>query len=320
MVKTLLLLILVVATGLAQNPGVAPSARTWPAEAVAENYDVHIVSEDKATGATTYASPHFEMVSDVKLPVSVVRDLAAVFEATRVAVRMLPLGLQAASERGVYRVMFFSNEVDYTSAGGPPGSGGFFNGQYMMLLLPNLGIYKSTNGLTLQHQQHLFVLKHEVTHQVMGSWIRRLPAWLTEGIAECIASTPYVRGRYTFTGFDSSMRDYLLKWRKTKDQRSLRLIPPKQLMALSSAEWAAQVGNSVGYDYYNSAALLTHWFLHHDGAGDAAGLANFFDSLPKRTPPDEAVERYLMRGRTPEQIETELRALCKRLALQLDSR
>lgn len=317
--KFLLPLIFAVASGLAQSPPVTPGPRPWPAEAVAENFDVRIVSEDKATGATTYASPHFEMVSDVKLPVSVVRDLAAVFEATRVAVRTLPLGLQAAPEPKVYRVMFFSNAMDYGAAGGAAGSGGYYNGRYMLLFLPNLGIQKSTNGLTLAHQQHLFVLKHEVTHQIMGPWMRHLPMWLTEGIAECIASTPYVRGRYTFTGYDSSMRDYLLKWRKTKDQRSLRLIPPKQLMALSFEQWNAQVAGQVAYDYYNSAALLTHWFLHHDGAGDAASLTEFFASLPQRTPPDVATERYLLRGRTPEQIEAELRTLCRKLALQVES-
>ena len=84
--RFLLPLLLAAATAVAQSPGaprISNTARTpvpWPALAVAENFDVRIISEDKATGATTYASPHFEIVSDLKLPVSVVRDLAAVFE------------------------------------------------------------------------------------------------------------------------------------------------------------------------------------------------------------------------------------------------
>ena len=312
--KRLVLLSLFAAqAALAQNP------RPWPAEAVAENFDVRILSEDRATGATTYASPHFQMASDVKLPVSVVRDLAAVFEATRVAVRTLPLGLEAAPEPAVYQVMFFSDTAGYAAAGGGGGSGGFFNGNEMLLLLPNLGIQKSTNGLVAAHQQHVFVLKHEVTHQIMGPWNGHLPVWLREGLAECVASTPYVRGRYTFTGFDASLRDYLLKWRKTKDQRSLRLIPSPQLMALSDDEWQQQVAALSAYDHYNSAALLTHWFLHHDGRGDAAGLADYFAALVDGKSPEQAETDHLLRGRTREQIDLELRALARRLALQIQA-
>ncbi len=314
MKQLLVLLFALATTALAQNP------RPWPAEAVAENFDVRVLSEDRATGATTYQSPHFQMASDVKLPVSVVRDLAAVFEATRVAVRSLPLGLDAAPEPPMYRVMFFSDVGAYGAAGGGGGSGGFFNGREMLLLLPNLGIQKTTGGLTLAHQQHLFVLKHEVTHQIMGPWNRFLPPWLREGLAECIAATPYTRGRYTFTGFDAALRDYLLKWRKTKDQRSLRLIPTAELLALTGDQWQQQVGAGTAYDYYNSSALLVHWFLHHDGRGDAAGLAEFFRSLGNRTRPDEALERHLLRGRTAEQIDAELRTLCRKMALQVEPR
>ena len=312
--KFLLLLLFLVASADAQNP------RPWPAEAVAENFDVRVLSEDRATGATTYQSPHFQMASDVRLPVSAVRDLAAVFEATRVAVRSIPLGLDAAPEPPMYRVMFFSDVGAYGAAGGAGGSGGFFNGREMLLLLPNLGIQKTTGGLTLAHQQHLFVLKHEVTHQIMGPWNRFLPPWLREGLAECIASTPYTRGRYTFSGWDAALRDYLLKWRKTKDQRSLRLIPAGELMALSGPQWQEQVSALAAYDHYNSAALLTHWFLHHDGHGDAAGLAEYFQTLTRRTPPPEALERSLLRGRTPERIEEELRTLCRKMALQIEAR
>ena len=313
MKRLVLLSLLAAHAALAQNP------HPWPAEAVAENFDVRVLGEDRATGATTYASPHFQMASDVKLPVSVVRDLAAVFEATRVAVRALPLELDAAPEPPVYRVMFFSNANDYSAAGGGGGSGGFFNGREMLLLLPNLGIQKSTNGLVAAHQQHLFVLKHEVTHQIMAPWNRHLPVWLREGLAECIAATPYVRGRYTFSGFDAALRDYLLKWRKTKDQRSLRLIPPAQLMALSDEEWQQQVAGLSAYDHYNSAALLTHWFLHQDGRGDAAGIAEYFAALLRRTPPAQAEADCLLHGRTREQLDAELRALARRLALQIQS-
>ena len=84
-------------------------------------------------------------------------------------------------------------------------------------------------------------------------------------------------------------------------------------------EWQEQVDAQAAYDYYNSAALLTYWFLHYDGAGDGAGLADFFGALPqRRMRPSEALERFVLRGRKPEKIEADLRTMCRRLALQVD--
>ena len=312
--KLLILLLLAAGAAAAQNP------RPWPAAAVAENFEVHLVNEDRQTGTAAYASPHFQIASEIKLPLGVVGDLAAVFEATRVAVRSLPLGLDAAAEPPAYHVRFIASAESYAAAGGPPGSGGFYDGRGMLLLLPNLGIQKSTNGLTLAHQQNLFVLKHEVTHQIMRAWNPFLPVWLREGLAECVAATPYTRGRYTFSGLDASLRDYLLKWRKTKDQRSLRLIPAGQLLPLSDRQWEEQVKALAAYDHYNSAALLVHWLLHYDGRGDAAGLAEYFASMADSEPPPDAVERFLLRGRTPAQIDEQLHALCRKMAIQIDAK
>ena len=60
----------------------------------------------------------------------------------------------------------------------------------MLIDLANLGIKKGTNGLALDFQKQIFVLKHEVTHQLLGRWSGSLPVWLNEGFAECMAATP----------------------------------------------------------------------------------------------------------------------------------
>ena len=290
----------------------------WPASAVAENLDVRVVAEDAAASKFTYESAHFAVESDLKLPVGVVRDITAVFEATRAALITLPLGLLRGDEDGKYRVSMFSTAATYQAAGGIEGSGGFYDGatQRMLIFLPNLGIKPGTHALVLDFQRQLFVLKHEVTHQLLGRWGAALPVWLNEGFAECVAAMPYTRGRYTFQNLDGAMNAYLLKWRATPDRRDLLLIPPARLMALSPAQWRDEVSAVTAYPLYNSSALLAHYFLHHDGPGGGASLAAYFHALRRGVPPDKAEADHLLRGRTRESLTPELQALCRKLGLQ----
>jgi hypothetical protein len=301
------------------GPLIDPEAMPpWPLEATAENYEVRIVEEDRARGTTRYESPHFVISSDIKLPLGVVRDLAAVFEATRAAVMTVPLALHSGVDPGPYEVRLCSTTESYQAAGGPAGSGGFYNGDEMLILLPNLGIRPTTNGLTAEHQKNIFVLKHEVTHQVVGRWAMAQPLWLSEGIAELFAAAPYVRGKYTFQNLESALQAYVLKWRTSRDSRSLRLVAPPRLMTMSRQDWQERVRVQGAYDLYNSSALLAYWFVRYDGRGDAAGLASYYDALHRRVPVETAERDYLLRGRSREELTAEIRKLAKKMALTVE--
>jgi hypothetical protein len=301
------------------GPLIDPEAMPpWPAEVTAENYEVRMVEEDRARGTAGYESPHFAISSDIKLPLSVVRDLAAVFEATRTAVMTVPLALHSGVDPGPYKVRLCSTTASYQAAGGPAGSGGFYNGDEMLILLPNLGIRPTTNGLTAEHQKSLFVLKHEVSHQVVGRWTTAQPIWLNEGIAELFAAAPYIRGKYSFQNLESGLQAYLLKWRKSPDSRLLRLVAPPRLMAMSRREWLEQVMAQGAYDLYNSSALLAYWFVRYDGRGDGAGLASYYDALHRRIPAEEAERDYLLRGRSREELTAEIRKLARKMALTIE--
>jgi len=291
----------------------------WPAEAVAESIDVKMTAEDAAASRWQYESAHFAIESDTKLPVPVVREFAAVFEATRAAVVAMPLGLAYGGESRKFPVVMLSNLVDYGKAGGNSGSGGTYNietGQ-MLVFLPNLGIKPGVGAMTLDYQRNIFVLKHEVTHEVLGPWYLYLPMWLNEGFAECMAATPYTRGRYGFQGLDPALHDYLLKWRTNPNQRELLFIPPARLMSLDSEQWNAGVAAQSAYPYYNSAALLTEYFLHIDGHGDSANLAAFFDDIRRGVSVHEAEAKRLLRGRTRESLTAEVQNYARKLGLSL---
>jgi hypothetical protein len=292
----------------------------WPAEALAESIDVAMTREDAAASRWHYESAHFAIESDMKLPVPVVREFAAVFEATRAAAIAMPLGMVFGGELGhKFPVLMFSNVNEYGRAGGNGGSGGTYNpgsGQ-MLIFLPNLGVKPGANALTLDYQRNIFVLKHEVTHEVFGPWAFYLPSWLNEGLAECMAATPYTRGRYGFQGLDAALHDYVLKWRTNPNQRDLVFIPPTRLMALDPDQWNAGVAAQSAYPYYNSAALLTAYFLHVDGNGDTANLAAFFDDIRRGVPATEAETKCLLHGRTREALTVEVENYARRLGISL---
>lgn len=312
-----LFLLLLAVECAAQSARPAGALAPWPAQAaaVAENVKVQLVEDNAAARRFAWESAHFRLAADLRLPSGIVADLAAVFEATRAVLLAVPLALPAGGEREKYVTRLFSDAAGYTAAGGPAGSGGFFDGREMLVLLPNLGIKPGASGLTAEHNRNLFVLKHEATHQILGQWTRALPVWITEGFAECVASWPYTRGRYALQNLDSAMHDYLLKWRRPPDRRSLRLVAAPVLMSFSSRDWQSRVTAQTAYDLYNSAALLTHYFLRHDGRGDGAALAAYFAAVRAGTPSEEAEAQHLLHGRTREQLTAEVLKLARRMAI-----
>jgi hypothetical protein len=153
-----------------------------------------------------------------------------------------------------------------------------------------------------------------VTHQLMARWHGQMPMWAWEGIAEFMASLPCAQGRYALQNPGAGMREYLLKWRKTRETKSITLIPPVQLMAMSGEDWKAAIEQQNAYDLYNSTALLAYYFIQQDGGKPLAG---YLDAL--RRGEDEAVaERtYLLRGKSRESLTIELITLGRKLGVEV---
>jgi hypothetical protein len=314
----------------------------WPGEVSAADIEIHLKREDPKAPAFLYEGAHFIVQSDVKLPLGVVRDLNGVFEGTRAALMALPFGLHAGGEEEKYPVLLFSNADQYGQAGGGTASGGYFHGPSgrMLILLPNLGI--RTDGATqaFDYQKNLFVVKHEVTHQILQRWGDAFPVWFNEGLAEVIAATPYTRGRYTFTAMDTAIGTYAQKWRNSGDQKPMILIPPSQMMEFTNSSWEARVAGKSAYELYNSAALFTYFLLRHDGTGDGSAVAGFLDVLRReigrelaeaaRSPLGQiqgdpmsevrakAVADFIRRGRSDEKLAADFANFLKRRGLRVE--
>ena len=335
-----------VAAWRAQNP-TAPlidpqRLAPWPAEAAAADIEVKVKSENPQTSSFTYEGTHFTMESDVSLPLDVVRDLNAVFEGTRAVLMALPLGLHRGGEAEKYPVQLFSTPEQYAAAGGMTASGGYFQGSTgrMLLLLPNLGIHTKGLARTFDYQKNLFILKHEVTHQLLMRWGDAFPVWFGEGFAEVIAATPYARGRYTFSGMDTAVAAYVQKWRSRGDTKPLHLITPASLMAFDGPSWDTRVAGQSAYELYNSAALFVYYLLRNDGSGDGTAVASFLDTLRRelnrqRTsratlqfgqfrmtaaapPAVKAATDFIRQGRSDEKLTADFAAFLKKLGLRVE--
>lgn len=304
----------------------------WPGEASAADIEVKTMAEDPKSRVFVHEGAHFIIQSDVRLPLGVVRDLNAVFEGTRAALMALPLGLHAGGERGKYPVLLFSNADDYARAGGATASGGYFQGHTgrMLILLPNLGIRTEGVAKAFDYQKNLFIVKHEVAHQILRHWGHAFPVWFGEGLAEVIAATPYTRGRYTFSAMDTAIGAYVQKWRSPGDLKPMFLIPPSQLMEFTGPSWEARVAGRSAYELYNSAALFVYFLLRHDGAGDGSAVAGFLGALRAEmvrgraeaaTIPEfqrKAVEEFIRRGRSDEKLAADFAAFLKRRGLRFE--
>lgn len=299
-----------------RHPLVIPSRiAPWPPRATAPPGDIKLL--DEKDGRFTHRSAHFLITSDLRLPQSAINDIAKVLEGTRAALIAIPLGLHAGGEREPYPVHLFRDANGYGRAGGANGSGGHYDGRSgrMLVLLPNIGITEKDGRTALDYTKHLFVLKHEVTHQLMDRWHGRMPMWVTEGIAEFIASLPYAQGNYTLQNPGAGLRDYLLKWQMGSPGKSIRLIPPTRLMPLDREDWEAAVSQQSAYDQYNSAALLAYYFIQKNSG---TPLAGYLDALRRGIRSDEAERIHLLGDKDRAFLDQEIRDLCRKLGVKTE--
>lgn len=310
---------------------------TWPQNLGSGPVKVRRMPADEKTSDSIYRSPHFELRSDIELPLFVVSDMAAIFEATRIALHRLPLGLAASPplsemqlrlqhkypklkyDPDLLQVQLYHNPESFAQAGAPPGSGGFYNSMQnrTFLSLTNLGIKHNKTFTRSEYMKSAFVLKHEITHHLLHDWAPYLPVWFQEGFAEYLGAVPYSQGRYHFTSMDRHLIQYLNKWRFNEDPKRIPMMKLEDLMTSQPGDWDARLQRSTPILEYNSAALLVHFFIHHDDQGNAAHLAAYLHALRQGLPSREAEKSHLLRQRTYPQLASEIRQVWKKRGVTL---
>jgi hypothetical protein len=320
---------------LAANPAAAPAAgpaaavvtasatpaaaKEWPRTiTLAEKPEVTVVKEDAEKKEFIYRSPHYEFHCDSKLGANVVREFGRMFEATYQLNCLLPLDWKPKPEplREFFLARLFTSKQDYFDAGGVQGSAGIYSSGKKALMVPlsSLGVKMVGSRVSLENnsEDDNGTLIHEITHQMMNHWLGPLPTWLIEGSAEYVEMLEYnSNGRFSLMGMERQLKKYVERMYWDGDGKRYVMIDLEELMALDGRRWAAALGPGGGATQnYGSAGLLTYYFYHLDGDGDAKNFIAYLRALENvKTEKEGAplIAQHLLRERTPKQLAEDVK-------------
>ena len=283
----------------------------WP-EKISYDGDPEIetIEEDADQKSFIYESANYRYNCDVRLSKSVVKGFAVMFEATHQFVRELPLAVNGGVKKnGKYQIILMETEQSYNAAGGPPGSAGVFMGgkDIVMVPLTSLGVRPLGSGYMLDRDKSNKTLPHELVHQLTPNkyYAHGSMGWLTEGLAEYVAVTPYSYGNFNVKTNFKPIVEYVTAYGKKGDggraigtKINLGSLRSWMLQPYASFTASSQIN-------YGCGLLITNYFFHMDRNEDAARIKKFLKALSEGKEGDEALA-VLLDGQTWEQLEAEI--------------
>jgi hypothetical protein len=161
------------------------------------------------------------------------------------------------------------------------------------------------SGYMLDRDVSNRTLVHELTHQLTpGPYFGPgAMGWFTEGIAEYVAATPYRQGRFKVKSNFDDIVAYATGYGKENDGgRALgQEIKAPPLKDYFQMPYSAFTGTDANLNY-GLALMLTTYFLHLDGEGDAARMKAFLKALRDGKQGQEAID-VLLDGRSYAEME-----------------
>jgi hypothetical protein len=320
------------------TPGQVTAEKVWPKSVgLDDKPEVITVKEDTEKKEFIYRSPHYEFICDSKLGANVVREFGRMFEATYMLNCKLPLDFKPKPEplREFFQARLFTEERVYFENGGVAGSAGVYSRGDKALKVPlkSLGVKMVGSRVSLDKtgDDDNATLIHEITHQMMNHWLRPLPTWYTEGSAEYTEILEYnPSGRFSLTGLRRRLEDYAKRcnlWQTTP----FKMLDLRELMEIQAEEWSAalvkpvKVANVTGATQasqnYGSAGLLTYYFYHQDGNGDAANIIAYLRAIEaagREVDEPALAKKYLLRERTYEQLAVDVKKGLKKEGVEVE--
>ncbi len=288
-----------------------------------EDPQIQTVTEDKEAKRFVYESANYRFICNVRLSQSVVKGFAVMFESTYNYCRALPLGISGGQKTdGKYLILLFETKEEYVRAGGPPTSAGVYmpGKNTVMVPLTSLGVRPVGSGYMLDRDRTNGTLIHELTHQLTpGPYYRPgSMGWFSEGIAEYLTATPYRSGQFKVKSNFDDIVAYATGYGKDNTRgRALgeEISAPalKDYMLMSYANFTGPRANF----NYGFGLILTTYFLHLDGEGDAARAKKFLKALREGKQGQEAID-ILLDGRSYEEMQDAISKAWKRKRVEIE--
>jgi hypothetical protein len=295
----------------------------WPDSAfVPEELNIEVIKEDDPSKTYVYHSTHFEFTSNVQLRPRLISTCAKVFEATHEFLRLLPLNHRStAGGKKLFPVVLFETYEQYVKAGGPSGSAGVCiergDGKKVLVPLKSLGVRKVGKDFTVDPgDKDYHVLSHEITHMIMERSVMQA-SWYIEGSAEYVANTPYTGGRFKVAVNKASIVMAVTAYGKDGNGgaalgKELKMPSLERFMTQSYNEFLSNSRFN-----YGMGCLLTYYWYHQDGNGDAARIKAYVKDLQAGVPENKA-QAKLLDGRSWEEMQKDFAKGMKRVGVKVD--
>ena len=266
-----------------------PKWKGWPTDLQVTLASIKIEDEGQKEKWFTYHSDHFEIAAEAQLGSTCVRQICRLLEGVYLLMEKSPWGILAEPKNERFRIELYQTEENYVKNGGPADSLGVYLTDRAVFMVPfeSLGITKGSSGWRQERDASSKTIVHELTHMLMADALSFLPPWLIEGVAEYMELIPLRTSVFRPNSLQSELRDH--NTFMSSRVRGGHAASLKDVFGYNLYEWQSgglsrdavpssnrrrsSVKPVTGF--YHTGLLLTYYYIHLDGDGDAARLQRF---------------------------------------------
>ena len=292
-----------------------------------DGFNVKYVRFDEKRTAHLYETEYFNFYSEEKLSHSTLWDCISIFYNVAIFLEALPIHLECLPKAGEakYDVLLVSTAQKYAQLGGPPNSGGFYDPKRNLTVIPfrSLGLTKQGKQWKFDREKRNYsTLLHELVHHLTYKKWKGLPCWVEEGMADFIAMMPYKGTEFSLAQPGRYISEELQAMFHVPQARKI-FIPGGVYQAIRSdyifkvdrPRWNMLLSRDQvnGTRQYHTSAMMFYYFAFLDGKKDGASLIQFMHAQRKGFRERKVglndlkyVEKYLLRGRSYQELEKDI--------------
>ena len=292
-----------------------------------DGFNVKYIRFDEKREAHLYETEYFNFFCEEKLSHTTLWECISIFYNVAIFLESLPIHLECLPKAGEdkYDILLVATARAYAKLGGPPNSGGFYDPQRHLTVIPysSLGLVKQGKVWKFDKQKRDYTtLLHELVHHFTYKKWQGLPCWLEEGMADFIAMTPYKGNEFRLYQPGKNISDELNRLFGHGQARQIFMpggkyaaLPLTYIFKVDRGRWNGllSVDNINGGRQYHTSAMVFYYFAFLDGKKDGSHLIQYMHAQRKGyrerkcgLNDDKMIEKYLLRGRSYEALQTEM--------------
>ncbi len=288
-----------------------PTPDRWPQRVEGRRQPLNLQSSE---GGRSWTSTHYEFESQDSLDPQLMEKLAMTCEAVDVALRQSPLPLlwgRDGEKRRLIKV--YQTRESFLASGSQENWGAYYAPHTNIVHVPLESLtgrqpLAALDQFSLRRRDDYKIMVHELVHQASARYLKLgVPAWVAEGTAELYSAMQTSPGQFNFQNPQTQVRRYLseqidLSGRVRFTYLQLPRLDEFMKMGLFQFNKRTAASGTGGMNEYAAAMLLTEYFAF----ADQNALRPYLEAVFTRVPISDAMNKHLLRGRSPGEIENDL--------------